>query len=53
MRPGFPFYVERRILGTIGIGVQKIQDLSTNFLFMTKKLVFGVLTMIQLMLPSM
>jgi hypothetical protein len=42
MRPGFP-YVDRWIVRTIGIGVQKIQFLFMNFLFMTKRWVFGVL----------
>jgi hypothetical protein len=41
MRPGFP-YIERLILRTIGIGAHKIQDLFLNFLFITKRLVFGV-----------
>jgi hypothetical protein len=38
MRPGFR-YVERRILRTAGTGEQKIQDLTTIALFMTKILV--------------
>jgi hypothetical protein len=36
VRPGFP-YVETWILRTAGTGVQKIQDLFTNSLFMTTK----------------
>jgi hypothetical protein len=35
-------YVERCILRPISIGVQKVQDLFTNSLFVMKKLVFGV-----------
>jgi hypothetical protein len=35
-------YVEKWISRTISTGVNKIQDLFTNFLFIMKKLVFGV-----------
>jgi hypothetical protein len=41
MKPDFPC-MGRWILRTVGIEEQKIQDLFTNFLFMMKKLVFGV-----------